>query len=1008
MPDLLLQVNVTFDCLENIMDSTSGILDTSRTALHTADASGQSISDRLPALVEELAKEVGKTLDDDQLLQIVRTNIVLTVVTKDINSNEDTEWPISNVPVAAEGLQYCHQRDGRWICDDRRTGARPPRPTHTGSFAGTNIKLPPLKYIVDTGVNDNVNISISVTHAAVEFAVYASDKVFSAETEAADGFNDQTVSSPVIVAIVPNTTAGSVFRNGAKMSYTVKHAESEGFDVRSRTCRWYVAFDKSWSNAGCSVAHGKSNENSTTCECEHLTSFAVLMDLSADDSMASTHIDSGHQQALSGITYVGVGTSIVCLVLTIVTFLTFNEAINLSKTIQLHLAGTMAASLVLFLIATVGLTAEEATWCKTARTLLHYSLLSTFCWCAVQANHLYRTFVVVFDSATDEKLRLRLFAAFAYGVPAIIAGLTAWLVDDDAVTSCWLSGDAIWAFAGPVLLVIAGNLFVFAKIMAVICTVKENSSVSRFRKLKRNLKATLSFFSLLGVTWIFGLLSLIESEDGTLVYQYAFSILNAFTGVLMFVFHCWLDPGLREELAKYRRRRNKRQDVSRFNRGTGSSHASRRRHRHDSSNWNSHSASDGSHSTSVHGSRRSDTGDAHGFHHGGSRHQSQHKAFSQATTWRQQIKDKLDLSNQDTDGPHRSASVDSGVAAFQRSSSWRPGGAGEFAPPAPHSVYPTANWDRSDGKDLEVGLHQLDMGMDEWVSQSSDRRRFWSMGSLPQWTEPNASDNEEEDAAFVDSQMHPDIPNLQCIKTEPVHFWQVERRYSVLSDGTLGPDVQQWVLHHDVNLELTDGDASATQKTKLFPPPPEACNAYEDGADCLMVATPACTCAAAPIAPVGHALGPTLTPRRVHVEQATVVFPSSPIQADAVAAASEIALSPTLMSEEEEQATHTAAPLQCLDRTGDCNHTDSDISDLLAGAAPFQSSAVGGYGTYEVDLDDDGAFALTTTAIFRAAGNSSIAGGAPPRRSSTFPQLIPLWTEDQPIEGKQLSDRTTL
>jgi len=496
-------------------------------------------------------------LEDDQLLQVVRANIVLTIVTRDITSNEAMEWPVSNVPVAAEGLQYCHHQDGLWICDDRRTGARPPRPIQVDSFAGTKITLPPLKHVVDMSVLDNANHSTTCT--AVEFAVYASDKLFSSPAKAAESFIGQTVNSPIIVAVVPNTTTGSIFRNSTKMSYTVKHAEMERFDVSSRTCRWYVELDKSWSSDGCSVVYGKSDEDSTTCECEHLTSFAVLMDLSVDGSMASTHDHSGHQQALSIITYVGVGTSIVCLVVMITMFLIFNGAVNLSKKIQLHLAGTLIASLVLFLIATAGFTAGEATWCKTARTLLHYSLLSSFCWCAVQASHLYRTFVVVFDSATDEKRRLRLFAAFAYGVPAIIAGLTVLVVDDsDGTPSSWLSGDAIWAFAGPVLLVIVGNLFVFAKIMVIIRTVRENSSASRWSRLKRNLKATLSFFSLLGVTWIFGLLSLIESEDGNLVYQHAFSVLNAFTGVLMFAYHCWLDPGLREELATGSGTRNAR------------------------------------------------------------------------------------------------------------------------------------------------------------------------------------------------------------------------------------------------------------------------------------------------------------------------------------------------------------------------------------------------------------------------------------------------------------------
>ena len=315
---------------------------------------------------------------------------------------------------------------------------------------------------------------------------------------------------------------------------------------------------------------------------------------------------------------------------------------------------------------------------------------------------------------------------------------------------------------------------------------------------------------------------------------------------------------------------------------------------------------------------------------------------------------------------------------------------GLFGPPAPHSASLTANWDGSNVKDLEIGeigKHRLGTGMNHWGSQSSGRMRFWSMGSLPKWTEPGASDEEEEDAAFVDWHLRSDVPDPQCIETEPVHFWQVERRPSILPDGTQGPDVQQWVLHHDVNTELTDLDVMATS------PPPKACNEYEDDADCSMFATPAHVL---PITPDLMAIGPTLISPRVHVEAEKIPSPS-PIQAQAVAAASERSLSTTLLSEEE-QAEQTAAPLKDMGITDGNRHTDSGISDLLAGAAPFRCSTIE---TCEADLDDVGAFALTTAAIFRATSIHP-AGEPPRRRSSTFRQMTSFWTEDQPIEAKQL------
>lgn len=60
-----------------------------------------------------------------------------------------------------------------------------------------------------------------------------------------------------------------------------------------------------------------NNQTHTVCECEHLTNFAVLMDVH------STLLPQVHQQALQVITYVGCVISVVCLVLAILTFQLF-------------------------------------------------------------------------------------------------------------------------------------------------------------------------------------------------------------------------------------------------------------------------------------------------------------------------------------------------------------------------------------------------------------------------------------------------------------------------------------------------------------------------------------------------------------------------------------------------------------------------------------------------------------------------------------------------------------
>ena len=68
----------------------------------------------------------------------------------------------------------------------------------------------------------------------------------------------------------------------------------------------------SWSTEGCKVNQTQKYKGFITCECNHLTNFALLLDVS------QTRYRS---QALSIITWIGCGISMVGLALTIITFL---------------------------------------------------------------------------------------------------------------------------------------------------------------------------------------------------------------------------------------------------------------------------------------------------------------------------------------------------------------------------------------------------------------------------------------------------------------------------------------------------------------------------------------------------------------------------------------------------------------------------------------------------------------------------------------------------------------
>lgn len=91
-------------------------------------------------------------------------------------------------------------------------------------------------------------------------------------------------------------------------------------DQQSEQCEYllytrYLISHSAWSDEGCQIQ--KTNETHTVCECNHLTNFAVLMDVHA------IRLNIAHQVALQIITYIGCIISVVCLILAILTFQLF-------------------------------------------------------------------------------------------------------------------------------------------------------------------------------------------------------------------------------------------------------------------------------------------------------------------------------------------------------------------------------------------------------------------------------------------------------------------------------------------------------------------------------------------------------------------------------------------------------------------------------------------------------------------------------------------------------------
>uniref|UniRef100_A0A667G0M0 Adhesion G protein-coupled receptor E2 n=1 Tax=Lynx canadensis TaxID=61383 RepID=A0A667G0M0_LYNCA len=298
-----------------------------------------------------------------------------------------------------------------------------------------------------------------------------------------------------------------------------------------------------WSTTGCRmVATGDAN---TTCQCSHLSSFAVLM--------AHGHLQE-EDPVLAVITYVGLGLSLLCLLLAALTFLLCKAIQNTSTSLHLQL------SVCLFLAHLLFLTAIDQTkiklLCAIIAGALHYLYLASFTWMLLDGLHLFLTArnLTMVNYSSVSRFMKRLMFPVGYGVPALIVAISAASRPSlyGTPTRCWLHTDKgfVWTILGPVCTIFSINLAFF--LMTFWIVKNKLSSLNRDVSTLQNtrmltLKATAQLL-ILGCTWCLGLL---QVGPAARVMAYLFTIINSLQGAFIFLVYCLLSQQVREQYRKW-------------------------------------------------------------------------------------------------------------------------------------------------------------------------------------------------------------------------------------------------------------------------------------------------------------------------------------------------------------------------------------------------------------------------------------------------------------------------
>ncbi|XP_071346057.1 adhesion G-protein coupled receptor G1-like isoform X2 [Trachinotus anak] len=328
--------------------------------------------------------------------------------------------------------------------------------------------------------------------------------------------------------------------------------------VDSGTCVFWQEFDDGtgyWSTEGC---HTSRNGTEFICSCNHLSFFAVLVnpDLSVDET---------NSRYLNYITYVGSALSVIFTVISLIIYICLQRR-RPEKAIGLHmqLTGALFCLHLSFLLCSFWnwlLKENEVSLvCQLLGLSLHWSLLATLTWTALEGFHLYLLLVQVFNIYVRRYLLklslvgwgLPTLIAVACGISGVYGKYSLTLTDakepNSTIHLCWMSSNFqhmhvvsyITTMAFPCLVILCNSCILGLVVFKLWGIRGGDGGIESRRGWKKMNKEKVSRLwkdcaTVLGLSCVLGLPWGLMTTTFSLPGIYLFTILNSLQGFLMFL-----------------------------------------------------------------------------------------------------------------------------------------------------------------------------------------------------------------------------------------------------------------------------------------------------------------------------------------------------------------------------------------------------------------------------------------------------------------------------------------
>lgn len=272
-------------------------------------------------------------------------------------------------------------------------------------------------------------------------------------------------------------------------------------------------------------------------------------DFSNNPEEDTTQLVGKYSTTLTYITLIGLVISMLCIVLHLIAFVLVPDLRNIPGYCMASLCTSLLCGYISFLVGFDGYIIDSGGPCIAAAVSTHFFLLSSLLWMNVMAYDVLKSLLNATGKLRLKSSRFRfkyfsLYCLYSWGTALIVA--IAALVSDNIPSFpeeykpyfghglCWFrhKKGLLVFFAAPVFVVICVNVIFFIISAYTIISNRIKTDDTDRVLLKRNLVMYVRLATIMGLSWVAGLLA--ATIDAVFLW-YVFAILNTLQGLFIFL-----------------------------------------------------------------------------------------------------------------------------------------------------------------------------------------------------------------------------------------------------------------------------------------------------------------------------------------------------------------------------------------------------------------------------------------------------------------------------------------